>query len=424
MSSDPAEACDRGQGGVRIPPGWALVRLDEAIDVNPPRVFASPRVPKLEMADLQPLQRRHAAPSQQVIPAGGSRFRDGDVLLARITPSLENGKCAQVSGLGPGVVAVGSTEFIVLAPKSDAAVDPAFIYHLVTSPRFRAYVIGAMEGTSGRQRTPNHAVAEFPLLVPQLEEQAAIVAVLDASEGSVDTARAFAAKQEQLVIALSDALLLPAFGEPPEGWRPTTLGGLIDSSRGGTWGAAPRGDDDVVCIRAADFDRVRLRALPQSAPLRYVPPAQRARQLLEPGDIVLEKSGGGPDQPVGLAVLYTTTDRPAVCSNFALRIRLSGSVDPRFLTYLMGVAYRHGANSPAVQQTTGIQNLNVRRYLATPVAVPELPEQRRIADVLDVVHEQTSRAATEAEKLTDLRRGLADALLSGRVRAAETRVVA
>jgi type I restriction enzyme S subunit len=96
--------------------------------------------------------------------APGARFRNGDTLLARITPCLENGKVAFVDGLAEGVTGTGSTELIVLRPKPGVAVY--YTYGLARSPRFRAYAIASLAGGSGRQRCPVGALARFPVRRP------------------------------------------------------------------------------------------------------------------------------------------------------------------------------------------------------------------------------------------------------------------
>jgi type I restriction enzyme S subunit len=97
----------------------------------------------------------------------------------------------------------------------------------------------------------------------------------------------------------------------------------------------------------------------------------------------LEKSGGGENQPVGMAVLFEGTE-PAVCSNFCARLVPAPAIDPRFLTYALSAAYRQGLTQSTIKQTTGIQNLDVGAFFALRWSYPDLPEQRRIADFLDV----------------------------------------
>jgi type I restriction enzyme, S subunit len=94
----------------------------------------------------------------------GMRFRNGDSLLARITPCLENGKTAFVQNLPEGELGWGSTEFIVLRARSP--IPKPFAYLVARDPVFRASAIRSMTGTSGRQRASNEAVTRYVMVRP------------------------------------------------------------------------------------------------------------------------------------------------------------------------------------------------------------------------------------------------------------------
>lgn len=94
----------------------------------------------------------------------GQRFINGDVLLARITPCLENGKTAVVDMLSDGEVAWGSTEYIVLEPQGEFST--AWIYCLVRSPVFREFAIRSMTGSSGRQRLQPTSLKQYKIAQP------------------------------------------------------------------------------------------------------------------------------------------------------------------------------------------------------------------------------------------------------------------
>lgn len=95
---------------------------------------------------------------------GGMRFTNGDTLLARITPCLENGKAAYINFLDKNEIAFGSTEYIVLSPKEGMPAE--FLYCLVRYPEFVDYAIKNMNGTSGRQRVSADAIGKFVLSCP------------------------------------------------------------------------------------------------------------------------------------------------------------------------------------------------------------------------------------------------------------------
>lgn len=93
----------------------------------------------------------------------GMRFRNGDALLARITPCLENGKTAFVDYLDNGQVGWGSTEFIVMRARSN--VPKPLAYLLARDPDFRQHAIRSMTGTSGRQRAQTDVLEAWPMAI-------------------------------------------------------------------------------------------------------------------------------------------------------------------------------------------------------------------------------------------------------------------
>ncbi len=147
-----------------IPKGWGTSRFSDAISVNPSRSLKKGvRAKKVSMTDIEPWK-SYVGSYTEGIYKSGPKFQNGDVLLARITPSLENGKTAFVSFLKDGEVAYGSTEFIVFAPR--VIKSSAYIYCLVRSDSFRDYAIGSMNGSSGRQRVPNDCLDALEIALP------------------------------------------------------------------------------------------------------------------------------------------------------------------------------------------------------------------------------------------------------------------
>ena len=147
-----------------IPQGWEVLTLSEVIEVNPRRTLKSGAIsPYLDMKNM-PTQ-GHAA--DEVIHrefSSGTKFQNGDTLLARITPCLENGKSAFVDFLEDGQVGWGSTEYIIFSPKPP--LTPEFGYYLARSDALRLLAIQNMTGTSGRQRVPSECFTQFLLAVP------------------------------------------------------------------------------------------------------------------------------------------------------------------------------------------------------------------------------------------------------------------
>ena len=148
----------------RIPEGWAVAPLEELIAVNPRRRLERGReAPYLPMSYMP--TRSHAPGTLGMRRFGsGARFLNGDTLVARITPCLENGKTAYVDFLHDDEVGWGSTEYIVLRPRQ--CLPDQFAYYLGRSRRFRKFAIQSMTGTSGRQRVSVAAVKGFTMIFP------------------------------------------------------------------------------------------------------------------------------------------------------------------------------------------------------------------------------------------------------------------
>ncbi|MDE0075419.1 MAG: restriction endonuclease subunit S [Gammaproteobacteria bacterium] len=148
----------------QIPEGWHVATLAERIEVNPRRSLRRGQTaPYLPMANM-PTQ-GHLPDAVAVRPFGsGMRFANGDTLVARITPCLENGKTAYVDFLADGEVGWGSTEYIVLRPKPP--LPNQFGYFLARSARFREFATQNMSGTSGRQRVSPTALRGFRMVAP------------------------------------------------------------------------------------------------------------------------------------------------------------------------------------------------------------------------------------------------------------------
>jgi type I restriction enzyme S subunit len=149
----------------QIPKSWRVAVLDEAFDINPSRKLAKSKAATyLDMGNVPTSGHRPTAWIKRAA-GSGARFTNGDTLLARITPCLENGKTAFVDFLCDGEVGWGSTEFIVLRPKQ--GLPDYFAYLLCRREDFRAFAIQSMTGTSGRQRVQTNSLAKYKLALPE-----------------------------------------------------------------------------------------------------------------------------------------------------------------------------------------------------------------------------------------------------------------
>ena len=172
------------------------------------------------------------------------------------------------------------------------------------------------------------------------------------------------------------------FPEIPSHWKIDRAKWAISSCQNGVWGTDPDGEDDLVCVRVADFDRQALRVSAEKVTLRSIAERESAGRLLQAGDLLLEKSGGGENQLVG-AVVEFNQSFSAVTSNFIARLAVRDDVNSRFLVYVHSHLYSGRVNFRSIKQTTGIQNLDARAYLDELIVYPPLCEQDAIARFLD-----------------------------------------
>ncbi|WP_081788002.1 restriction endonuclease subunit S [Sporolactobacillus terrae] len=164
---------------------WQKVRLGDVIEFNPnEKLKKGELAKKIGMDKLHPLQ-RYIRGFEITKYTSGTKFRNGDTLLARITPCLENGKTAQVTVLEKDEVGFGSTEFIVLREKKEYTVND-FIYYLAISPNLRDIAIKSMTGTSGRQRAQVDLIKNTPMKFPPKRIQKKIAYILSTIDEKIE----------------------------------------------------------------------------------------------------------------------------------------------------------------------------------------------------------------------------------------------
>jgi len=148
-----------------VPEGWIACVLDDVIEFNPKISLNKDRVKQcVPMAALSTQSMiLNSGEFTETTSTSGSKFQNGDTLLARITPCLENGKTGFVAGLDSDEGAVGSTEFIVMRSKR---LNPYMVYLLARTDDFRKTAINSMTGSDGRQRAQPGKIRAYPFLLP------------------------------------------------------------------------------------------------------------------------------------------------------------------------------------------------------------------------------------------------------------------
>ena len=294
---------------------WDDVKFGDVVQINPRRTL--PKKEKafhLAMRDVEVYRREITSHSYKEFRGSGARFQNGDTLLARITPCLENGKTVYVDCLKSNQIGHGSTEFIVLSGIEDKT-DNLFVYYLARDPSVRTFAIHSMQGSTGRQRVDADSLRLFEFSLPSIEEQRRIAHILGTLDDKIElnrqmnetleaTARAIfkswfvdfdpvKAKMEGRKPPWMDtetAALFPSafqdtpLGKIPEGWAVEKMGNLVEIVKGRSYRSSELTESDTALVsiksimRGGGYRPDNLR--PYTG--RYNP-----EQVITPGELVI-----------------------------------------------------------------------------------------------------------------------------------------
>lgn len=178
-------------------------------------------------------------------------------------------------------------------------------------------------------------------------------------------------------------------GAIPVEWKCNSIRNLMISRDGGAWGSEPENESEgTICLRIADFDYTKGRfkkCKMEQLTRRQYTAAQIKKLMLKKGDILVEKSGGGEKTPVGRAVYYDGEYGDVLYANFMERLRFNCLyVNPIWMTYWLRSWYECKGSPYYINQTTGIQNINLSLMLAKEKAYyPDLVLQEKIIEFID-----------------------------------------
>lgn len=173
-----------------IPKGWRVKRLKFIALVNPSKTEIS-HLPDTHEVSFLPMELlgEGTVSTDKIktlgdVSQGFTYFRDGDILIAKITPSYENGKGGIAIGLTNGI-GFGTTELHILRPLN--GVDKRFLYYVTVSRDFREIGAGMMQGTAGQKRVPDSFIENYPVFIPSISEQKVIADYLDHEIARIDS---------------------------------------------------------------------------------------------------------------------------------------------------------------------------------------------------------------------------------------------
>ena len=266
---------------------WKIYKLKACVEVNPKEKLSKGRVSKkIGMDRLEPFC-RDVAGYEMAKFSGGSKFRNGDTIMARITPCLENGKIAMVNILDSGEVGFGSTEYIVFRAKSNVT-DPDYVYYLICSPYVRDIAIKSMVGSSGRQRVQTDIIRNLELPFPDIEIQKNIASILKVLDDKICLNNKINKNLEQQMEAIYKSWFIdfkPFGGTKPSSWQNGDIYSIANIIYGAPFASKMFNTDGI------GKPIIRIRDLKNQEFVTYTTEEHPKGHLIKPGDIVVGMDG-------------------------------------------------------------------------------------------------------------------------------------
>jgi len=388
---------------------WPNVRLRFVAQVGPAtpaeRLRADEEVSFLPLEAIWPDSRYDPSRSRplQEVASGYTRFREGDVLVPKITPTFEAARSAVARGLRGGL-GFGTTELHVLRP--GPRLDARFLWYRTLARDFVGKGTGAMVGVAGQKRVPSQFVKDFELRLPPLDEQRRIVAGLDRETARID---ALLEGRQRLLALLDEKRTALIEAAVSAGWPRRRLRFLVSLNPRQLAADTP----SDLPIRYMDISSVgsdgSLRA-PRE--MRFEAAPSRARRLAREGDTAISTV-----RTYLKAIAFVAADYSDCVWSTGFAIVSPGpELDPRFLYY----ATRSASFLAEIERrSVGISYpaVNAEDLADIRCPVPPLDEQRRIAARLDEANGGLGELAAAIERqvglLEECRRALITAAVSG-----------
>lgn len=378
---------------------------------------------------------RQTRPLRSVM-AGFTAFEEGDVLVAKITPCLENGKGAHARGLRNGI-GFGSTEFHVLRAKS--GVEPRFVFHITQSRRFRQAAERLMVGSAGQQRVQRQFFDEFLVRDFSQGEQRAITQILDTLDTAIHETEALIDKLKAVKQGLLHDLLTRGidangqlrppqseapqlYKESPLGWIPRewevqSIAALLTDIEAGKSPSCPdtpasSGSWGVLKVSAVHPDGFRSDQNKLVEHESLVNPAYEVHS----GDLLITRANT--PELVGMACLVEDPQPKLMLCDKTLRLLVNdGIASKEYLFLCLQQPYiRSQIESSATGTSMSMKNISQAAIRNLLVAVAPLQEQIEISVRANVLALKLRQEMAVLEKLRQQKSGLMDDLLTGRVR--------
>jgi type I restriction enzyme M protein len=348
--------------------------LGEVCTINPPKsetggLPADTVVSFVPMVALNEWRRDFEPTETKPLAAVGASytyFRDGDVLLAKVTPCFENGKAGIARNLRGGI-GFGSSEFYVL--RASEAVLPQWLYFCVTHREFREPAIAHMTGTGGLQRVPRNFVSSFQIPLPPLDVQREIVAETESYQNVIDGARAVVENYR------------PHIPIDPE-WPVVELRSLIESAGVGV--VKNKGEQRADLAHPyIKMNNITSRGTLELDNVEMVEATgdELARFTLNDGDLIYNTRNA--PNLVGKSAVYHGPNGRFLFNNNICRIRLGDAADSDFVNWILSGPVGAKQIRRFVDGTTSVAALYQRNFEKILIPLPRLDTQRAIVAELD-----------------------------------------
>ena len=383
---------------------WTEMRAADFIEFNPRMsIKKGTLATKVAMDKLLPFTKK--IPDTEKAPfSGGSKFCNGDTIMARITPCLENGKTAFVDILGKDEVAFGSTEFIVMRAREGIS-DPQFIYYLATSPSFRNIAIKSMVGSSGRQRVQQTVLDELVLSVPPLEEQKKISSLLCVLDQKI----ALNNEINDNLYAQAKAIFEQQFIDLetiPDGWK---KGNLLDVANylNGLAMQKYRPNEDEVGLPVLKIKELRQGSCDNSSEL--CSPNIKPEYIIHDGDVIFSWSGS----------LLVDIWCGGTCGLNQHLFKVTSNTYDKWFYYLWTAHHLERFIAIAADKATTMGHIKRGELAKAEVLIPSDEDYKSINSLMNPIFNLIVAKQIEARKLAELRDELLPKLMSGEIDVSE-----
>jgi type I restriction enzyme, S subunit len=293
-------------------------------------------------------------------------FRSNDLIVAKITPSMENGKAAVVDQLVNGL-GFGSTEFHVL--RARGGMDPRYLLHYALQRSFREEAAHHMTGTAGQRRVPARYLKEARLPIPPAAEQPRIVAAIEEHLSRLDAAKAALASGIALLGILTERVL-----DSPANASPVTLGEIALEMR---YGTSTRCAYDAAGPPVLRIPNVRDRRIDLSDLKRAVN-TEAAVPRVDPEDLLFIRTNGSRDL-VGRVAVVDPDAAGLGFASYLIQVRLDPSrADAAFVAIVLSTQKLRREIEGRAASTAGQYNLSQPKLAALEIPLPGIDEQRRL----------------------------------------------